>query len=92
MSKNAEVVQGEVVAPSVGVVTAISATAVKVRSLLVQAHPDNQGTVKVGYDTAAPVMNAPFAFDPIDGKLYNLAKVVIKTETAGDTVTFIGTK
>lgn len=92
MSKEAEIVQSEVPAPSVGVVTAISATAVKVRSVLVQPHPDNQGRVWVGYSTTAPVMGAPLSLDHVEGKVYNLAKVVFKTEAEGDTVTFIATK
>jgi hypothetical protein len=48
--------------------------------------------VLVGYDTATPVMSAPLSLDHVEGKVYNLAKVVFKTESAGDTVTFIATK
>jgi hypothetical protein len=92
MSKNAEVVQGTCAPESVDTPTPLSAIAQKVRSVLVQPDGSNQGDVLIGYDTTTPVMTAPLSLGPVEGKFYNLTKVVIQIGTAGDKVTFIATK
>jgi hypothetical protein len=77
----------DTVTPDVGVVTSL-ADEQPVYSLTVLPHPDNVSPVLIGYDTNDPVSEAPLGLPSLRGKVYDLAKVVIKTQTAGDKVAY----
>ena len=89
---NAEVLQGTVTPTNAGALTALVAEKTLVRSVLIAAHNDNEAVVKVGYRTESPVMDAPFSLPPIEGKWYDLNKVVLLTSVDGDKVNYIATR
>jgi len=62
------------------------------RSVLVQAAPGNTGTLLVGYRTNNPRSPAPVEFDAIDGRWYDLKKVVVKLGATGDKAVFIAAR
>lgn len=87
-SAEPSVVQDEV-SGSAGVVTAISSDETRVRSISFTPASGNVGSVKVGYRTDTPMFTAPFSFDAVPGKAYDLSEFVIQTENTGDTVGYI---
>lgn len=89
-SPNVEVIQNTTT-PSVGVVTPLAAASQLVRSVLVVPDVANVNSVKIGYHTENPIMDAPLVLSPIQGKFYDLYKIKIKTSNAGDKVNYIAT-
>jgi hypothetical protein len=75
--------------PANGVVTSLKTDELRVLSLLVEPDGNNQQPVLIGYDTDSPVAEAPMALPVVRGEYYDLSKVVIKTQAAGDKVNFI---
>lgn len=63
-----------------------------VRSVLVQSSPDNTGLLLVGYRTSAPKNPGAISYPAVEGKWYDLRKVVVQLGAAGDKAIFSATR
>jgi hypothetical protein len=84
---NTKMIEGDVVSPS-GAVVPLSATDLLVRSFTVTPLPSNTGAVRVG-PSVTPRTFANINFPATGGRLYNLAKIYIKPDVAGEGVSLL---
>jgi hypothetical protein len=63
-----------------------------VRSVLVQASGSNTGQLLVGYRTNDPKNPGAISYGAVEGKWYDLRKVVVKLGATGDTAIFSATR
>jgi hypothetical protein len=89
---NVEVLQGSCQPTNAGALTALVGTKTLARSVLIVADSANTNPVKIGYRTNTPVLEAPLSLPPMEGKWYDLNKIVILTSSNADKVNYFATR
>lgn len=64
----------------------------KVRTILVTPGSANTGTLLIGYRTASPKNAGAMTYPAVDGKWYDLRRLVVKLGATGDTAIVSATR